>query len=92
MLDPHELYAVTGDVGELGRPVLLQVLTGFVDAGNATYLAAQHLLTSLDTRRVVTFDADRLIDYRSRRPTMVFDEDHWVDYADPTLGLHLLRD
>jgi hypothetical protein len=90
--DPDDLYELTGDLGELGRPVLLQILTGFVDAGNATYRAAEHLLTSLTAERVVTFDADQLIDYRSRRPPMIFDEYQWVDYADPTLGLHLLRD
>jgi hypothetical protein len=90
--DPDDLYELTGDLGELGRPVLLQILTGFVDAGNATYRAAEHLLSSLDAERVVSFDADELIDYRSRRPPMIFDEYQWVDYADPSLGLHLMRD
>ncbi len=92
MLDPDGLYEVVSDLPELGRPVLLQVLTGFVDAGNATYLAGEHLLATSDAQLVVAFDADQLVDYRSRRPPMVFDQDHWADYAEPRLGLHLLRD
>ena len=39
MLDPHELYELTADLPDLGRPVLIQALTGFVDAGAATRLA-----------------------------------------------------
>ena len=47
MLDPHELYQLTDDLPDLGQPVLIQALTGFVDAGNATRLAREQLLTSL---------------------------------------------
>lgn len=39
MLDPHELYELTDDLPDLGQPVLIQTLTGFVDAGSATRLA-----------------------------------------------------
>ena len=38
------------------------------------------------------FDADRLIDYRSRRPLMIYDNSHWESYEAPELALHLLRD
>src|SRR5258705_12532478 len=75
VLDPHELYELSDDLPELGRPVLVQALTGFVDAGSATRLAREHLLTSLDAQLIATFDADQLIDYRSRRPVMIFVED-----------------
>jgi predicted ATP-grasp superfamily ATP-dependent carboligase len=91
-LNPHDLFEVTGEVPDLGRPVLVQALTGFVDAGSATYLAREHLLTALDARLVVTFDVDQLLDYRSRRPPMIFVEDHWESYDEPSLGLYLLRD
>ena len=50
MLDPHELYQLTDDLPDLGQPVLIQALTGFVDAGNATRLAREQLLTSLETQ------------------------------------------
>jgi predicted ATP-grasp superfamily ATP-dependent carboligase len=92
VLDPHELYELTGDLPDLGRPVLVHALTGFVDAGNATYLAREHLLTALNAQLIVAFDADLLIDYRSRRPPMIFMEDHWEHYEEPRLGLYLLHD
>ncbi|MER7169455.1 PAC2 family protein [Micromonospora sp. NPDC000207] len=92
MLDPHELYQLSDDLPELGQPVLIQALTGFVDAGNATRLAREQLLTSLEARPVASFDVDQLFDYRSRRPVMTFVEDHWESYDAPKLELHLLHD
>ena len=92
MLDPHELYQLADDVPELGRPVLIQALTGFVDAGAAGRLAREHLLTTLESRVVATFDIDALLDYRSRRPVMMFVEDHWESYEEPSLALHVLYD
>ncbi|WP_018253254.1 proteasome assembly chaperone family protein [Salinispora mooreana] len=92
MLDPHELYELTDDLPDLGQPVLIQALSGFVDAGSATRLAREQLLTSLDARPVARFDLDQLFDYRSRRPVMTFVEDHWESYDAPALELHLLRD
>ena len=35
MPDPQDLYQLVDDLPELGRPVLIQALTGFVDAGAA---------------------------------------------------------
>ncbi|MEH1029812.1 proteasome assembly chaperone family protein [Micromonospora profundi] len=92
MLDPHELYQLTDDLPDLGQPVLIQALTGFVDAGNASRLAREQLLTSLESRPIATFDVDQLFDYRSRRPVMTFVEDHWESFDAPALELHLLHD
>ncbi|WP_435207440.1 proteasome assembly chaperone family protein [Micromonospora sp. bgisy143] len=92
MLDPHELYQLTDDLPDLGQPVLIQALTGFVDAGNASRLAREQLLTSLEGRPIATFDVDQLFDYRSRRPVMTFNEDHWESFDAPKLELHLLHD
>ena len=92
MLDPHELYELTDELHELGQPVLIQALTGFVDAGSAARLAREQLLTSLQAQPIARFDVDQLFDYRSRRPVMTFVEDHWADYDAPALELHLLRD
>ncbi|XVV10612.1 proteasome assembly chaperone family protein [Actinoplanes sp. CA-131856] len=92
MLDPHELYELADDLPELDEPVLVQALTGFVDAGSAIQLARESLLDSLESRVIATFDVDQLIDYRSRRPPMIFVEDHWESYEEPTLALHLVRD
>jgi predicted ATP-grasp superfamily ATP-dependent carboligase len=92
VLDPNELYQLTDDLPELGQPVLIQALSGFVDAGNATRLAREHLVSTLDARMIASYDVDQLLDYRSRRPTMIFVEDHWEHYEQPKLELHLLRD
>lgn len=92
MPEPQDLYQLTEDVPDLGRPVLIQALTGFVDAGAASRLAREHLLSSLTNRVIATFDVDALLDYRSRRPVMIFVEDHWESYEEPSLALHLLYD
>ena len=92
MLDPHGLYELTGDPQDLDRPVLIQALTGFVDAGSAVQLAREHLLDTLDAEPLAVFDVDQLLDYRSRRPPMIFVEDHWESYEAPRLAIHLLRD
>lgn len=92
MRDPHELYELTDDLPDLGHPVLIQALSGFVDAGEATRLARDHLRTTFGARPVARFDVDQLIDYRSRRPPMSFVEDHWAGYTPPRLELSLLHD
>ncbi len=92
MLDPSELYDVVDDVPELGRPVMMETLTGAVDAGGAVRLAGEHLLTILDRSLVAVFDVDQLLDYRARRPAMTFAEDHWEDYHEPVLGLYAVYD
>jgi predicted ATP-grasp superfamily ATP-dependent carboligase len=91
VLDPSGLYELT-DEPELNSPVLIQALTGFVDAGSAIQLSREHLLERLDVRTIATFDVDQLLDYRSRRPPMIFIEDHWASYERPELALHVLQD
>ena len=92
MLDPRDLYELADAPQDLGRSVLIQALTGFVDAGAASRLAREHLLASLPNQVLARFDLDQLFDYRARRPPMIFVEDHWEEYEEPTLVLHLLRD
>ena len=92
MLDPNELYEVAGELPELDEPVLVQALTGFVDAGSAIQLSRETLLDQLKGQVLATFDLDQLLDYRSRRPPMIFVEDHWESYEQPSLDLHLLHD
>ena len=92
MLDPDGLYELADDLPVLDSPVLIQALTGFVDAGSAIQLSRDHLLEHLSSQVIATFDIDQLLDYRSRRPSMIFVEDHWESYEDPTLALHLLHD
>jgi proteasome assembly chaperone (PAC2) family protein len=90
--DPHELYEIGDELPELGQPVMIQAMSGFVDAGSAARLAREHLLTNNEPLLAARFDLDQLLDYRSRRPTMVFVEDHWESYEEQALALHLLRD
>ena len=90
--DPGDLYEVSPDAPELDGGVMLHYLDGFIDAGAAGKLLTTHLMGTLDHERVATFDVDRLIDYRSRRPAMTFSKDHWSGYTAPELAVHLLRD
>lgn len=100
MLDPSEIYAVDPAVaaevearsaGGSG-PVLVHAVRGFVDAGGAGRMSAEHLTEQLPTERLATFDVDQLLDYRSRRPTVTFDGDHWGEYDEPELAIDLVRD
>src|SRR5215467_6167312 len=90
--DAGDLYEVGPGAPTLNGAVLLHYLDGFIDAGAAGRLLTAHLLGSLEHEAVVTFDVDRLIDYRSRRPSMTFDKDHWEEYEAPELAIHLTRD
>jgi predicted ATP-grasp superfamily ATP-dependent carboligase len=90
--DPSELYELTDEPPTFERPVLIQALTGFVDAGNAARLAREHLLSVGSPVTVATFDLDQLYDYRGRRPPMIFVEDHWAEYEEPSLVLRALTD
>ncbi|MGE5132376.1 MAG: proteasome assembly chaperone family protein [Gemmatimonadota bacterium] len=90
--DPGDLYEVSPDAPELDGGVMLHYLDGFIDAGAAGKLLTTHLMGTLSHERVATFDVDRLIDYRSRRPVMTFSKDHWSAYTAPELAVHLVRD
>jgi predicted ATP-grasp superfamily ATP-dependent carboligase len=90
--DPGDLYEVSPGAPALDGAVLLHYLDGFIDAGAAGKLLAAHLLATLGHEKIVTFDVDRLIDYRSRRPPMVYAQDHWESYETPELAIHLLTD
>ena len=97
MQDPTGLFTTRlqpADAAAAGleRPVLVEALDGFVDAGNGRRLACEHLLNALDSELVVSFDVDQLLDYRTRRPEMTFTTDHWAGYAAPQLSIHLVRD
>jgi hypothetical protein len=56
------------DPGPLAAPSMVVAFDGWVDAGSAATTAAG--LLAGDGAAVATFDADRLFDYRARRPTL----------------------
>ncbi|MBO9568400.1 MAG: PAC2 family protein [Cellulomonas iranensis] len=100
MLDPRDIYDVDVDVAERvdaatrdggAGPVLVHAVRGFVDAGHAGQVAVDHLVSGGPAQRLVTFDVDQLVDYRSRRPVMTFDEG-WTGYDAPELVVDLLHD
>ena len=71
---------------------MLVVLDGFVDAGSTGSQTADALFAEDGAEEIATFDIDRLLDYRSRRPVMTFVENAYTDYTPPKLALYRLRD
>jgi hypothetical protein len=72
-------------------PALIHALDGFLAAGGAPRLAADNLLTG-HGEIVHSFEVDRYIDYRARRPLIGFFHDHYQEYADPRLDVVLEHD
>lgn len=55
---------------ELDSPVVVVALEGWIDAGSAAAGAMSSLLASSGAEPIATFDSDRLLDHRARRPMM----------------------
>jgi proteasome assembly chaperone (PAC2) family protein len=77
--DPHDLIA----------PVLLAAFDGWVDAGSAATTALGILAD--DAQVVATFDADRLFDYRARRPPLEIVDGRLTELTWPELVLRRTR-
>ena len=100
-MSTSRLVHIVDDVPEIDDSeeqhlTMVLALDGFLDAGNASARAAQHLVDLGETlgsgRVVATFDVDELHDYRARRPPMSFLRDHYANYDPPRLVVRLLRD
>jgi len=65
-------YGIERQVGdpELHEPVLIVMLTGWIDAAGAAAAAADQLARACESSPILSFDDDMYIDYRARRPTM----------------------
>ena len=95
LLDPGSLYLRDDALfhsPELRGLNLVMGFTGFADAGHVVRQITAELLDTLDAEMIAEFDADQLIDYRSRRPQVSFVEDHLQDYQAPSLALYRLVD
>lgn len=94
MLPPEDLYELheVPENADLRGATMLHSFSGFLDAGAASRLAVESLLSSLEHHPVATFDVDELIDFRARRPRLTFVEDHYSEVASNELVLHGLRD
>jgi hypothetical protein len=77
------------DPGPLDEPSLIVALDGWVDAGNAATTAAG--LIGDGGRVVATFDADRLFDYRARRPTLEIIDGRLSELDWPEFQIRLVR-
>ena len=84
---PDELFTLAPDRPDVSGTVLIEMLDGFIDAGNARRLAREALLDVGELQPVASFDVDLLHDYRARRPSMLFVSDHWESYEPPTLDI-----
>jgi len=75
---------------DLDRPVLLMAMQGWVDAGGAAMACRNAIRSDPDDSLVARFDADRLLDHRSRRPTvnLVDGVSKSIDW--PVIEVHLL--
>jgi predicted ATP-grasp superfamily ATP-dependent carboligase len=92
MQQPEELYELDLATPDVGGSVMLVHLEGFMDAGAAGRLLTEHLLEAFEHQTVASFNTDRLLDYRSRRPLMTYDKDHWESYDRPRLDVSLVTD
>lgn len=77
---------------ELDSPVLVMAPEGWIDAGLGGAGAVRAMLAALDTEVVASFDVDRLLDHRSRRPVSHMLDGVYTDLAWPSLDLLAAHD
>lgn len=77
------------DPGSLDRPSFVVALDGWVDAGASATTAAA--LLAAEGKVVATFDADRLFDYRARRPTLEIADGRLSEMTWPEFTIRLVR-
>jgi hypothetical protein len=82
------LYSI-GNVDDLIAPVMLAAFDGWVDAGSAATTALGILAE--DGAVAATFDADRLFDYRARRPPLEIVDGRLTELTWPELVLRRTR-
>ncbi len=88
ILSTVSLYTL-GDARDLIAPVMLAAFDGWVDAGSAATTALGILAE--DGTVVATFDADRLYDYRARRPPLEIVDGRLTELTWPELVLRRTR-
>lgn len=77
------------DAGDLTAPTLIAAFDSWVDAGSASSAAATAIAER--GRRVASFDADRLFDYRARRPTLEIVDGRLASLTWPELTVRATR-
>ncbi len=89
MSDPYSLHE---PLPTLTSPVLVVMLTGWIDASGAAAAAMATAQEEWSVRPLATFDGDTFIDYRARRPTMELREGVNVRLVWADIELHVGRD
>ena len=88
MTEPYELH----EEPELESPVVIAMLTGWIDAGGAGQMAMTVLEEEWSARPIATFDADTFIDYRARRPIMELRDGVNTNLVWPSIQLKAAKD
>ena len=89
--DERPLYEIHEE-GHFDRPVLVVGLEGWVDAGLGASNALASLLPATAARPIATFDSDRLLDQRARRPIAHIVDGVTTDLTWPLTQVHAGRD
>ena len=89
MTDPYVLHE---PFPSLDAPVMVVMLTGWIDASGAAAAAMTTVQEEWAVRPLATFDGDTFIDYRARRPTMELREGVNVRLVWADIELHVGQD
>ena len=89
MTDPYVLHE---QLPTLDSPVMVVMLTGWIDASGAAAAAMSTVQDEWAVRPLATFDGDTFIDYRARRPTMELREGVNVRLVWADIELHVGQD
>jgi proteasome assembly chaperone (PAC2) family protein len=92
MPSPEPTYRLHEPLPALVSPVLVVMLTGWIDASGAAAAAMTAVEAAADARPLVTFNGDVFIDYRARRPTMELREGVNTRLDWPEIELKVGRD
>ncbi len=85
-------YLLHEPLPTLDEPVMVVMLTGWIDASGAAAAAMATVQEEWSVRPLATFDGDTFIDYRARRPTMELREGVNVRLVWSDIELHVGRD
>lgn len=85
-------YVLHEPLPSLEAPVMVVMLTGWIDASGAAAAAMTTVQDEWAARPLATFDGDTFIDYRARRPTMELREGVNVRLVWADIELHVGQD
>jgi hypothetical protein len=87
-----DAYLLHEPLPPLSEPVLVVMLSGWIDASAAAATAMAVAQQEWSVRKLATFDSDAFIDYRARRPTMELRDGLNTRLVWADIELHVGRD